>query len=120
MITRLILLAAGFAALTAIATPAAAWDTAPWNATPFDQANQLSADAAAQIARVEAEAMARTRTAQGSNSTRRTSVSSLVTDGQRGCSVNLGNVVLPQDTGGGAKAVSTNVEVKGDVITVCR
>src|SRR4051794_18058772 len=118
MIVRSTLLAAVFAALIAFVSPAAAWDTAPWNPTPFDQPNQLPADAAAKIARVEAEAMARSGAARGNNSSRPTSIPSLVTNGQSGCSVNLGNVVLPKGTGGAADAVSTNVEVKGYVITV--
>lgn len=114
------LLAAGTAcfALGAV-SPVHAWDTAPWNAAPFDQSIQLSAGPRAKIARVEAEAMARTGANRGGKAARAASVPSLVTDGRRGCAVNLGNVVLPRGAGNGAD-VSTSVMVKGDVITVCR
>ena len=121
MIVRsMALLATACAAL--VAAPAArAWDTAPWGAMPFDQPNQISAGARAKIARIEAEGMARAGTAaHGGRAARTVSVPSLVTDGRRGCSVNLGNVVLPLQGVRGGTDLSTNVQVKGDVITVCR
>lgn len=96
-----------------------AWDNAPWDALPFDQPNQLNAGARAKIARVEAEAMARTGAARGGKTNSRSSASALVTDGQRGCAVSLGTVALPQGVPGGTD-VFTNVQIRGDVITVCR
>ena len=110
---------AGAACLALGAIPVAhAWDTAPWDTTPFDQPNQLGAGQRAKIARIEAEAMGRAGAAQGGKAARDLSVPSFVTDGRHGCAVNLGNVVLPR--GVLAAAASTNVQIKGDVITVCR
>lgn len=101
------------------APQARARDTAPWDPLPFDQSNQLAAAPRAKIARIEAEAMARAGAARGGKANAGPSASGLVTDGQRGCAVNLGNAVLPRGVRGSAD-VSTNVQIKGDVITVCR
>lgn len=100
-------------------TPASAWDTAPWNPLPFDQPSQLGAGPRAKIAKVEAEAMARARAAGGGGADAGSRNSGLVTDGPRGCDVSLGGVVLPQGARGSTDIV-TNVQVEGDVITVCR
>ncbi len=111
---------AGAVSIAFGAAPGArAWDTAPWDPLPFDQPTQLSAGTRAKVARVEAEGMARLGGARRDKATTRVSTHSLATDGQRGCAVNLGNAVLPQGVRGSAD-VSTNVQIKGDVITVCR
>jgi hypothetical protein len=103
--------------VTLNATPGArAWDTAPWDPTPFDQSSQTPTEIGAKLARVEVESL-HTK-AQGKGATSSLLTSSLITNGQRGCAVNLGNVVLPQSTLSSAN-ISTNVLIKGDVITEC-
>ena len=116
--TTLMAMAAAACLFLGAATEAHDWDTAPWDPLPFDQPNQLDASSRAKVARVEAGAMARIGAAQGGKGKTGPSTSALVTDGQRGCTVSLGNVVLPQAVRGGAD-ISTNVQIKGDVITVC-
>lgn len=115
------LFAAAGAACIALGAPpgARAWDTTPWDPLPFDQPTQLTANARAKIARVEAEGLARAGATPEGKAAADLSASSLATTGQHGCTVNLGNVVLPQGVQGSSDAF-TNVQIKGDVITVCR
>lgn len=115
------LLAAGCAACLAFgsATEARAWDAAPWNPLPFDQSSQIEADPRAKIARVEAEAIARAAAARGGKTGGGAPAPAPVADGRHGCTVSVGGVGLPQGARGRTDIV-TNVQVRGDVITVCR
>lgn len=109
------LLVASMLALIAFAAPAMAWDTSPWSTAPFDQPTGITASQAAKVGAATAHGLAMSKNTGGQKAT--TSPVTSFTSAAS-CQLNVGTATVASN--GSTPSVFTNVNVKGDIINICR